>query len=265
MANSCFPQLTSGALVQYPFRKTRAVRNITNLLPDGTLVLMPDQGMGRIVWELEYAGLSEEEVANLEDLFRRCKGPLLPFTYIDPSDNMLLWSSDPRVQPWQVPGLLKMENGIADPSNSTAAFRITNTGQNVQELKQTVDVPSSYFYCFSFYARSATPQLLTAFRRGASTVQASEILVDTTWNRFWTGGQLTETGSGITVGLSLSAGQQLEIFGFQLEAQVSPSQYRPTSRRGSVYFNAHWAMTELSVLSESPGLFSTSVSVEASV
>src|SRR3954452_22210045 len=265
MDNPCFPQLTSGALVQYPLHKTRTVRNVTNVLSDGTLVLLPDQGAARLVWDLQYTGLVEAEVTSLKELFQNRKGPLLPFIYIDPSDNMLVWSTDPRTQPWQAPTVLKIENGIAGPSKAGDAFRITNTGQSIQELTQTVNVPNGYFYCLSFYARSAAPQLLTAFRRGASTVQESQILIDAAWNRFWTSGRLRESGNGITVGLSFSVGQQIEVFGLQLEAQVSPSQYRPTFRRASVYSNAHWAMNELSVISESPGLFSTSVTVEVSV
>jgi len=60
-------------------------------------------------------------------------------------------------------------------------------------------------------------------------------------------------------------GQQVTVYGLQLEAQLQPSRYRPTRGMGGVYSNAHWAVDELPVMAQAPNLFSTSFSIETNL
>ena len=76
---------------------------------------------------------------------------------------------------------------------------------------------------------------------------------------------LADSSKSISFGLNLPPGQQADIYGPQLEAQLAPSQYRATGQQGGVYTNAHWAIAHLPVIATAPGLFSTAFSIEASL
>src|SRR5437764_10473109 len=96
-----FPQLATGAVAQYPIRKMKLVRTIKNVLSDGTMILYPDAHAARLVWELSYTNLSMSEVEAIQAHFNTCVGRFHAFTFIDPTDNMLLSSSDLTTLPWQ--------------------------------------------------------------------------------------------------------------------------------------------------------------------
>ncbi len=64
------------------------------------------------------------------------------------------------------------------------------------------------------------------------------------------------------IAMVIGAGQQVQVFGPQLEAQIEPSRYRPTTAQGGVYANAHWAVDQLPIAAEAPNLFSTQFIIE---
>ena len=171
MAELFYPQLTSGALAQYPLQKTQVTRTIKNVLPDGNMVLLPDSGAKRTLWQLQYSNLSLADVQLLQSHFTACKGPLSAFTFIDPTANMLMSSSDLTTAAWQKSGLLQVQANIVDPFGGTAAYLITNDGQNAQELSQILQVPANYQYCFSLYAAAVQQTMLTLFQRGPNSQQ----------------------------------------------------------------------------------------------
>src|ERR1700761_8140534 len=100
MASLFYPQLTSGAVAQYPIRKIRSVRTIKNVLLDGSMILFSDPDGAQLLWELSYTGLSDVDVQALQAHFNSCVGPFHAFTFIDPTDNMLVSSSDLTAAPW---------------------------------------------------------------------------------------------------------------------------------------------------------------------
>lgn len=265
MANLYFPQLSSGALAQFPIRKTRLARTIKNVLADGSMILLSDPNGGHLVWELVYTELSTSDVGALQALFAACSGPFRAFTFIDPTDNMLVSSSDLQSRAWSASSLIQMTPGSSDPDGGTAAVVLTNTGQANQEVSQSLAVPANYQYCFSLYAMSAEPAELILVRSGNSAQQSTVFPIGPAWSRVVSSGQLNDSGTSFTVAISLSAGQQAGIYGMQLEAQIAPSRYRATTQTSGVYSNAHWAMGQLPVAAEAPNLFSTSVSIETTI
>jgi hypothetical protein len=68
-----------------------------------------------------------------------------------------------------------------------------------------------------------------------------------------------------SVAIRLAPGQQIQLYGPQLEAQLAPSRYRATARNGAVYAQAHWAVDDLVISAEAPNLFSTAFSIETSL
>jgi hypothetical protein len=265
MSKLYFPQLTSGAVAQYPIRKMKLVRTIKNVLSDGTMILYPDPDAARLIWELAYNNLSTMEVGAIQAHFNDCVGRFHAFTFIDPTDNMLLSSSDLRSVAWQTSSLIQITPGAGDPDGGFSAFTVTNTGQASQMISQTIAVRANYRYCFSLYVNSDQTSTITLVRSGSSSEERTDLPVNPAWGRIVSSGQLNDSGAIFTVGISLAAGQRVELYGFQLEAQISPSRYRPTTQTAGVYSNAHWAVDELTVIAAAPALFSTSFSIETGI
>lgn len=263
MAELFYPQLTSGALAQYPLRKTRVTRTIKNLLPDGSMVLLPDSGAQRTFWQLQYSYLSLVDVQLLQSHFTACKGPFSAFTFIDPTGNMLVSSTDVTSTAWQKSSLLHIQTGIVDPFGGMAAQMLTNDGQNTQELMQVLEVPVNYQYCFSLYAAAVQQTTLSLFRRGPNSQQSKQVILTSAWNRIILSGRSNDSGSSLSAGIGLEAGAQVKIFGMQLETQLSPSRYQPTTTVGGVYANAHWITEQLQITAEDVNSYSTTVSIEA--
>lgn len=265
MANLYYPQLSSGALAQYPIQKTRVVRTIKNVLPDGSMILLSDPDSARLLWQLAYTELSTADVNALQAHFTACVGPFHAFTFIDPTDNMLVSSADTTAAPWVTSSLIAVSGGVADPFGGAGAFTLINTGQIDQEIAQTLQVPAGYQYCFSVYAMGNISGPITLIRRGPSTQDTANVTVGPAWTRIVSSGSLSDAEIGFTVAISVAAGQQVQLYGPQLEAQIVPSPYRPTAQTGGVYPNAHWATDQLTITANAPNLFSTACGIETAL
>ena len=265
MASLFFPQLTSGALAQYPVKKTRLVRTIKNVMPDGNLVLSPDPNASHLIWELSYTGLETVDTQALQAHMASCAGPFRAFTFIDPTENMLAWSSNLQNLPWQSSSLISFQTSVADPDGGNAAVTVTNLGQESLSIGQTLAVPANYQYCFSVYMTSVQPSQVSLTTSGLTSQKATAFAVNSAWSRSILSARLADTGPQLTVAINLAAGQQVSIYGPQLEPQISPSRFRPTGALGGVYANAHWGVEQLTTIADAPGLYSTSFSIEASI
>src|SRR6185312_1111793 len=262
MGNLYFPQLSSGALAQYPIKKARLFRTIKNVLPDGSLFLAEDPGYSRWQWNLSYSALSPSDVQAIQAHFSACKGPLHAFTFVDPTDNMLPWSSDLSNSHWQASPLIHLQAGAADPLGGANGFVLTNTAENSEEFTQTLAVPANFTYCLSMYIARSSQATVGLIRRGSESTQPLTVNIGPTWTRAVSAGQLIDSGSELTVGVSLSAGQQISIFGPQLEAQPAPSEYRSTAQISGVHPNSHWTVGQLSIEATAPDLYSTAFTIE---
>jgi hypothetical protein len=262
MGNLFFPQLSSGAIAQYPVKKTNVVRSVTNLLPDGSMILQADTPASKLVWEMNYSELEPADAIALQSHFQACRGPYYAFTFIDPTDNMFASSVDLTASVWSKDPQIQITAGASDPIAGTNAFVLTNEGSAVQKLSQQLTVPATYQYCFSLYAMSAQPSTVTVMCRGANATANSELAVSTIWNRIVSSGRLNDPGTELNVGVMLQPGQQITLYGLQLEAQIQPSRYRPTVTNGGVYANAHFVSATLSMTSNAPSLFSTRFAIQ---
>lgn len=265
MGTLFFPQLVSGALAQYPIRKTTLVRTIKNVLPDSSMVLSRDAGAAHRIWQLAYTGLEISDVQALQAHFSACSGPFHAFTFIDPTENMLAWSSDLSNASWQSVGMSHFAPGLADPDGGAAGVTVTNLGQAALQISQLLTVPANYQYCLSLYAMSAQGSEIVLTRSGSAAHETTAFAIGPSWTRLVSSGQLNDASTEFTVGITLAAGQQVGLYGIQLEPQVSPSRYRPTSRTGGIYSKAHWGVEQLTTMAEAPGLYSTSFSIETSI
>jgi len=265
MANLAFPQLSTGAFAQYPIRKTIKIQTIKNILADGTMLDASDPGAGQIVWTLSYVGLSSDDANAIQGHFEACGGPLRAFIFLDPTDNLLTYSTDLTQSPWITPSGVTITSGLADPNGGTSAFSVTNGGSAAQQITQTLAAPVNYQYCFSLYASSVASGTLNLIRGSANAQQTNSYPLGPAWSRISSSGALNDSGTGLSVAISLAAGQSVTLYGPQLEPQLSASRFRPTYSNSGLYKNAHWAVSELVFTPSAPNVFSTSFSIETSV
>ena len=119
----------------------------------------------------------------LISFFETCQGRLHKFTFIDPTENMLVNSVNLAAAPWQVSSPISITSGVSDPTGASAAFSLTNNGQAEAEINQTFAVPANYQYCFSVYAESVNDSTVTLIRQGDSSKQASSYSIGPRWQR----------------------------------------------------------------------------------
>ena len=184
MSMLTYPQLGSGALSQYPVRKTRRVRTVVNEAADGSTVRLADPAGETTEWQLEYAEISDDEAAALEQFFTAAEGTLNGFTFPDPTANLLGWSEQLDNRAWQADPQLSVAGGVDDPAGGTAAWRLSNSGGAAQGIWQTLQAPGGYTYCLSVYVRAAAP---TAVQLWIGS-QTAERVVSSGWGRIVAGG-----------------------------------------------------------------------------
>jgi hypothetical protein len=161
------------------------------------------------------------------------EGTLNSFTFLDPLGNLLAWSNDLGNAVWDSGPFLAKTGGMADPAGGTNAWTMVNSGTAGQDLSQTVPGPGGYVYCFSAYAKSATPATVTLLMGSNRYSQT----VGTNWERMACAGTADATAAAVTFGVEFGPGAAVEVYGLQVEPQASPSLYKPSSS-GGCYENA---------------------------
>jgi hypothetical protein len=232
-----YPQLITGALSQFPLRKTRRKRTVRNRAADGTEIKLSDPAAETTEWELEYADLNNDEAQALADFFTAAEGTLNGFTFLDPMGNLLASSEHLDAQVWQ-----------KDPMLAVAAdagiWRLTNSGAGPQSLSQTLQTPGDYQYCLSAYVR-ADQEVSVRLIVGE---QSAQLPVHGNWARV----NLAATGTGgsesVRFGIEIPAETTLQIHSIQAEPQGRASVYK-LSTRGGVYSDAHLGSDALELTS----------------
>ena len=252
-----YPQLSSGAISQFPVKRRRQQRTIVNDLGNGWTVKQNDPYGAITEWTLPYSGLTGAEVTVLEGFFAEAEGTLNGFTFLDPVSNLLAHSSgDPTKTPWQHGPLLSAEGAIADPAGGTAGWHLTNSGAGTQSITQTIAAPGGYLYCFSVYARAAQPAAVTLLIDGNRT----ERTIGEWWTRIAASSHGNDQADSVTFGLEVAAGAEIDVYGFQAEPQAAPSAYQ-ASGDGGVYEDARLLDDALTVTATDVNCYSCTVNI----
>jgi hypothetical protein len=249
-----YPQLTT-ALAQFPLVKRRRLRTVENALADGGVLKSPDPGAETIEWTLRYQGLADAELAALEEFFTAAEGSLNAFTFADPTANLLARSEELRDVAWSADPQLQLTGGIADAMGGVSGWQIHNAGGATQVLRQELQSPASYLYCFSVYLRADTRSTATLM---VGTARAA-VQVETQWKRVWLAAKNAE-GASTLFGIELLAGGTVEVFGPQVEPQACASKYR-RSTTGGVYQGARLRDDEFSFTTTDRNRHSATVNV----
>src|ERR1043166_7001086 len=89
-----YPQLDTGALIQYPVRRRHRLRTIMNSLADGSKIKLEDPGAETLEWRLQYSGLSDAEMDRLQQFHAAAEGTLNSFLFVDPTANLFARSDE---------------------------------------------------------------------------------------------------------------------------------------------------------------------------
>jgi hypothetical protein len=244
-----FPQIGAGSLAQLPLRRLRKWRAIRNELESGERILLPDMASGQIEWQLTFNDLSDAETQKLSDLFGASHGCYGAFGFVDPLANILAWSEDLSRPDWNV-GLLTVTGGATDPLSTQRAWSISNGSPGSQPLMQTISVPGNYTGCFSAWVRSDAAASVTLQRDGAETAMAT----GPAWTRGFVTGEGASGALNSTIALIVAAGQSIQVWGLQFEAQPYSSQYKQTAFATGIYEETYFGADELKITSTGPGL-----------
>ena len=247
-----FPQLTTGAVAQFPVTRSTNMRTIDNQLASGFTIRMEDTGAQKVQWQLRYSSLTDGERSSIENLFEASEGQLNTFTFLDPSDNLLMWSEDLTQTVWTADPLLQVTGGVSDPMGGSDAMQLTNTAQTTQEIVQSTSGPSSFVYCFSVYVRSAAPATIQLVAAATGQTSLTPVTTGSSWMRVTTSVRLSVQQDGIAFGVQLPAGVQVDAFGAQVEAQPGAGLYKKTIDLGGVYSAARFSSDLLSFVANAP-------------
>jgi hypothetical protein len=251
-----YPQLTTGALSQFPIQKRRRRRTVVNSAADGSAIKLADPTGELTEWQLQYAGLSDGELAALQQFFTAAEGTLNGFTFLDPAGNLLAWSDHLENAVWSLGSFLTKTGGVADPLGGSNAWHLTNSGAGAQGITQTLAAPGGYLFCLSAWVRAAaatTVTMLMAANRSAQPVQ-------TGWNRITFTASGDASAESVVLGLELAAGTAIDIYGLQAEPQAAPSKYKP-STTGGVYEAARLCDDALTVTTAGVSNHSATVNI----
>lgn len=252
-----FPQLSSGATGQYPITRQRSARTVVNQTCQGYQVKLADPAAAITEWHLSFEEMSDQELAALEALFQGVEGRLTPFTFLDPTDNLLAWSEQQNQAVWQTDPLLTLTGGVADPMGGTAAYQVSNPTAATLMLRQSINAPASLEYCLSLYARSDQSTRVWLVRGAATDAR----VISLQWTRLISAGQIQDTADSINFGIALDPGTTVDVFGIQAEAETTASLYKRTAETGGVYPNARLRDDTLTITTVGPSRHSCELDI----
>jgi hypothetical protein len=247
-----YPQLTSGSVSQYPIARTMQLRSLVNEMLGGDNIRAAEPGANTVRWELHYEGLTDAEWSSIDQLFEAAEGRLTTFTFLDPTDNLLLWSEDWTQAPWVTDPLIALETGVADPLGGSAAMQITNNAQTTQRVMQATGGPSEFQYSLSLYVKGDAACAVDLAVSATGQDWTTPVNVGTKWSRVSAGVMLSTTTDGVSFGIQLPAGGRVYAFGAQVEAQRAAGPYKKTTDVAGVYCQARFDSDVLSRVSNAP-------------
>jgi hypothetical protein len=239
-----FPQLSSGAMAQFPFLRRTGFRTLVNPAADGSEIRAADVDFEERVWLLSSNELSDQEWQDIEDLFAGVEGRLKSFLFLEPSANLVSWSEQLNNAVWDKDAGFTVLDGQADPLGGTGAVRVTS-GAGAGSVTQTLNIPAAFRYVGSIWARTAQNGALLQIDDGASPAVQAGFDSSNQWRRYSVGYNLASASEFIALRIVLPAGATVDVFGPQLEAQASPSAYKKTLDQAGVYPNARFDQDEL--------------------
>lgn len=250
-----YPQPSSRALVQYPSRKRVRPGSSSIATPGGARHTMYDPAARVTEWELHYAGLTEAEAQALWAFFEQTEGRYRSFAFVDPMTNLLGWSEWLDHPAWQRGALVNVTMGQQGPSSGSAAATIVNGAQVPSGVGQTVSAPAEYNYCLSVWLKSGTETACDLVIGGTR----KQMVARSQWTRVEATGYAGVTPLRFAV--ETEPGGVVSICGMQAEAQLSASEYMPTTGSGGLHPSARFDQDALALEAHGPDDYRTNIRI----
>jgi len=258
-----FPQLSTGAIGQYPIQKRRLSRTVVNDAWGGSRLKLADPDAAAVEWTLDFQTLTDNERNALEQLYQNVEGRLGNFTFLDPTDNLLCWSEKLDEAVWERNLLVTITPAVADPNGGSSANRVSNSGAAPLAIQQTVGAPGWFQYGFSVQARSDQSQQLTLVRSTPTQTQSAAFGIGPDWRSILLSGKFPGSDASVTFGIEIGAGSSADLFGVQVEAQAGASGYKKTFSKCGVYPDARFLDDSLAVTADGPDQHSCRIRIRA--
>ncbi len=235
-----FPQLSSGAVSQFPFRRETRFRTLVNSAADSSVIKAGDVDFQSCRWELASHHLSDAEWQAIEDLHVQTEGRLLTFLFLEPGNNLLSWSETLADPVWTKDAAITVTDGQADPMGGTRGGTVSNSG-SPGALSQALNAPASYRYAGNVWVRTASTGASLEVSDGAAQVASAPFDSTNQWKQYSAKYNLLSGLETVSFRIVVPSGGTVDIYGPQLEAQPAPSQYKKTAQQAGVYSNARFA------------------------
>jgi hypothetical protein len=234
-----FPQLSSGAVTQFPFQREARFRTLVTEALDGSEYRVSDMDFQSRQWRLMGRDLTDAEWQAIEDLFVQVEGRLQSFLFLEPGASLLSWSEKFDEPQWQTDSGISVNGSQPDPFGGTRAGRVTSAGAP-GALFQTLDIPASFRYAGSVWARTTATGAKLRVDDGAAQAVEAAVHSDNQWKRYSVSYNLVSAAETVRFRVVVPTGAAVDIYGPQLEAQPAPSIYKKTFKQAGVYPNARF-------------------------
>lgn len=259
MSMSFFPQLSTGAMSQFPLFRRQVFRTVINNAADGREVRWLDPFGSTLALTCYFNGLSDAEMQAIEAFFIEKEGRRMTFCLLDPGLNLLRWSEDFSRNSWIVGPDVTMSTAQNDPWGTQRATSIVNLSAGTQQILQILTVPGNYTYSMSVWLRTDTRSSVVLSATSGGFTQNLVVAPQPTWQRYHLPVKMPSESASVGFGLELPAGTAVCVVGAQVDAQPAPSVYRRSTSRHGVHPNVRFAMDSLIRKTNGPNDNSTTV------
>ena len=246
-----FPQVSTGASAQYPIGKRLSQRSVQSAMENGTIIALADRSATYLRWKIVLHDLSDQEAKSLTDFFAATQGSLQSFLFLDPTTNLLVWSEDFSQNAWETAGVT-FERTVADPFGGSNAARADNRSAATLNVAQQSQIPGSVQTCFSVYLRANAPVTVTLTQSAGNGSRSMAATVPTTWQRFYVSGMFPGVTASLRFAITIPAGTSVELFGPQVDAQVTPSRYVASTGWSGVCTSARFDGAQMDRIAAGP-------------
>ena len=104
---------------------------------------------------------------------------------------------------------------------------------------------------------------MSLFRQTTDASDSRSYMAQGTWNLVSLSGSLNTAAASITVGITVPAGQSVDVYGFQLEPQPAASSYKSSYSATGIYANAHFSQDAFNVSTTGPNRNQCTLTVTA--
>lgn len=258
-----FPQLRIGASGQFPLHRQIHSRTAFPFPNAPAPLRAADDRAGRVEWKLRLRGLSDDEIAKLQSLFRETRGGHESFVFCDPEDNLLVQSENLSAVAWLRSAGVATLSAVDFPEVAQSAWSLSAPSVGLGELWQHADLPTDRYWTFSIYARADAAATLEMFVRSSHGERSRHVKLSSNWERYVLGGNGWPPGHGIDVGVRLAGGSIVQATAAQLDMQAAPAVYRPTFARCGVYPEARFKSPQLRITTIAPHCHQTDLYITA--